>query len=115
MKTMPGYEQFVVHPRYGRGPRITGLNPDRGFGASHFVWWSSASTRVPFTAVVADSKRQQPSCVPVTHYFDERRVCVDCHRPFLFFADEQKHWYEELGFTVNSECVRCVPCRKREQ
>jgi hypothetical protein len=33
----------------------------------------------------------------------------------LFFAAEQKYWYEELGFGLNADCVRCVACRKREQ
>jgi hypothetical protein len=41
--------------------------------------------------------------------------CLDCGRPFIFFADEQKHWYEDLGFGLYSNCVRCVPCRKRQQ
>ncbi|PKN96854.1 MAG: hypothetical protein CVU43_18600 [Chloroflexi bacterium HGW-Chloroflexi-5] len=34
---------------------------------------------------------------------------------FIFFAEEQKHWYEELGFGLDSDCVRCVNCRKRQQ
>lgn len=51
----------------------------------------------------------------VTHYFDARRVCRKCERPFLFFAEEQKHWYEDLRFPLESDCLDCPPCRKDEQ
>ena len=44
-----------------------------------------------------------------------KRQCLDCGRLFIFFAEEQKHWYEELGFGLDSDCVRCVVCRKRQQ
>jgi hypothetical protein len=53
--------------------------------------------------------------VPVTHYFDVKRQCRDCGRPFIFFAEEQKYWYEDLGFPLESDCVRCVVCRKKQQ
>jgi len=53
--------------------------------------------------------------VPVTHYFDVKRQCRDCGKPFIFFAEEQKHWYEVLGFGLDSDCVRCVACRKQQQ
>jgi hypothetical protein len=51
----------------------------------------------------------------VTHYFDARRQCRDCGRPFIFFAEEQKHWYEELGFALEADCVRCADCRKTQR
>ena len=44
----------------------------------------------------------------------ERR-CEDCAHFFIFFAEEQKFWYEVLKFGLDSDCVRCVPCRKRVQ
>jgi hypothetical protein len=55
------------------------------------------------TAVAADVSRQIFTTMPVTHYFDVKRVCRGCQRPFLFFADEQKHWYEELGFSIGRQ------------
>lgn len=70
---------------------------------------------IPGTAVEADLSRQTPSTIPVTHYYDIERVCRDCGRLFVFYAREQKYWYEELGFSLDSDCVRCVPCRKKEQ
>lgn len=110
------YASFVEHPRYGRRPHVTGLNPETIFGGDTFLHWHSPKEcRIPNTAIPADLSQQVAATVPVTHYFDVVRTCRDCGRPFLFFAQEQKHWYEELGFGLDSDCVRCVPCRKRQQ
>jgi hypothetical protein len=46
---------------------------------------------------------------------DILKQCRTCKRPFIFFAREQQHWYEELGFTIDADCVRCVECRKSDQ
>lgn len=110
------YSQFVTHPRYGRRPRITGLNPETDYGGDVFLHWHSPpECRISNTAIRADLSRQAPATVPVSHYFDVKRQCRDCGRPFIFFAEEQKFWYEELGFGLESDCVRCVPCRKKQQ
>jgi hypothetical protein len=77
--------------------------------------YGKETRRIAGTAIVADLSRQTPATVAVTHYFDVERKCRDCGRPFIFFAEEQKHWYEELGFGLDSDCVRCVECRKRQQ
>lgn len=103
---------YVEHPRYGRYPRITELNLD----SPAFQHWKLKRNRyVPNTAVEANLDRQTPAAMALSHYFDLRKVCCDCKRPFLFFAEEQKHWFEDLGFGLDSDCVRCVPCRKKEQ
>lgn len=116
MKESKGdYSQFVEHPRYGRRPRITGLNPDGGHHGVHFHWHSSRKQRIPDTAIKANLGRQKWFVYPVTHYFDVKRQCRDCGRPFLFFAEEQRHWYEKLGFSINADCVRCPICRKKTQ
>ena len=108
------YASFVEHPRYGRDPNITGLNPETDFGGDVFLHWhSTKECRIPNTAIPADLSRQSSATVPVTHYYDVTRHCRDCRRPFIFFAWEQKHWYEVLGFGLNSDCVRCVKCRKQ--
>ncbi len=110
------YDTYVEHPRYGRRPRITGMNPETVYGGEVFIHWhSSKECRIPNTAIAADLSQQTPATVPVTHYYDVKRQCLDCGRPFLFFAEEQKHWYEELGFGLESDCVRCVVCRKQQQ
>ncbi len=71
--------------------------------------------RIANTAVASDLAKQTPATIPVTHYFNLERQCRDCKRQFIFFAAEQKHWYEQLGFGLDSDCVRCVDCRKKQQ
>lgn len=111
------YAGFVAHPRYGQRPRITGLNPETDYatGKPFLHWHSPEECRIPNTAIPADLSRQSPATVPVTHYFDVKRQCRDCDRLFIFFAEEQKYWYEELGFPLESDCVRCIDCRKKQQ
>jgi hypothetical protein len=110
------YSGFVEHPRYGKGPRFTGLDvADSPDGRVFCHWHSPAGVRVPNTAVAADVARQGTATLHVTHYFDARRVCRKCGRPFLFFAEEQKHWYEDLRFPLEADCLDCAPCRKDEQ
>jgi hypothetical protein len=109
------YSGFVDHPRYGRQPRITGLNPGSNYGDVFIHWHSGKECRIPNTAIPADLSRQTPATVQVTHYFDVTRQCRDCGEPFIFFAEEQKYWYEVLGFGLDSDCVKCAPCRKKEQ
>ena len=104
------FDDYVEHPRYGKQPRLTGLNPDK-YQASRL--WHTENP-VPSTAVLADSQRLKPrSCFSQPGaYFDDRRTCEQCGRKFLFFAEEQKHWYETLGFPIDTRCKRCPPCRK---
>ncbi len=80
-----------------------------------FSAYTSGTKRIPGTAIVADPSKQTRATVPVTHYFDLERSCRDCKRHFIFFAEEQKYWYEELGFGLESDCVRCTECRKKQQ
>ncbi len=114
------YGEFVEHPRYGRRPRITGLNPvqnrpEPGEPWVKFHWLSSRESRIPNTAIEADISKQTITTMGVTHYFDERRTCRECDAPFIFFAAEQKHWYEDLGFSLEADCVHCIHCRKKRQ
>jgi Probable zinc-ribbon domain len=111
------YAEFVEHPRLGRHPRLTGLNPNPKDQGVHLHWcvnWNG-NRLIPNTAVLADLTRQTPATVQVTHYFDLERECNDCKRLFIFFAEEQKYWYEELGFGLDSLCTRCIDCRKKQQ
>jgi hypothetical protein len=111
------FHEYVTHPRYGQGPRTSGLNPqsDYATGRVFLHWHSPEGIRIPNTAIPADLSKQVPATIPVTHYFDAKRQCTDCRRPFIFFAVEQKYWYEELGFPLDSDCVRCIVCRKKQR
>ena len=113
---MDDYADFVEHPRYGRRPRLTGLDPiPDPLGRVYLHWHSPVGIRIPYTAIAADLSRQPRAMIPITHYFDAKRECRDCQRPFLFFAEEQKYWYEELGFALESDCVRCIGCRQAQR
>ena len=109
------YKDYVEHPRYGRRPDLTGLNPQEQIGKTNFHWHSRKNVRIENTAIVADVSKQPYATVPVTHYFDEKRVCRECGRPFLFFAREQKYWYEVLRFKLEATCACCIDCRKEQQ
>lgn len=133
------YSQYVCHPRFGQAPRFTGLDPDPDAAGVHLHWntrlvtprqkaemerllgWSPPAfpndgTRlVPGTAIAADVSRQVPSTVPVTHYYDIDKICRDCGLRFIFYAEEQKFWYEELAFRLEVDAVRCQICRRRQQ
>lgn len=33
----------------------------------------------------------------------------------MFFALEQKYWFEVLKFYVDADCVKCIECRKKDK
>jgi hypothetical protein len=130
-----GYVDHVPHPRYGKGPRFTGSDPNPedpevhlhrntgiyskavqahidGFLGDLKAHLPKRGQPIPGTALAADLQRQSFCVVPVSHYYDIDCECRDCRRPFIFFAEEQKHWYEDLKFPLDADCVRCVECRK---
>lgn len=111
------FDNYVEHPRFGRGPRYTDVSAERPDDPNAYTasWRSTRETRVLGTAVAADLSQQTLATLPVLFYFDERRTCADCSRRFLFFAEEQKYWFEELGFNLNADCIRCWPCRHVRQ
>ncbi len=106
------FDDYANHPMFGSGPRYTGLNPSDEPLKAFFHWHSPVGVRIPNTAVVADVSAQEMATVPVTHYFDSRRVCRTCGVKFIFFADDQKYWYETLKFRLDADCVNCWDCRK---
>lgn len=107
------YENHVEHPRFGKGPIVSGLNPDPKRDRSlHLHWHTPRDRRIANTAILANRSRQSSGLGVVTHYFDSLRECVDCDRPFIFYAQEQQHWYERLKFNLSANCIRCCECRK---
>lgn len=70
---------------------------------------------MPKTAIAADSNGQLRALVPVTHYFDLKRRCRDCHHNFIFFVKEQRHWYETFHFYIGADCVRCIDYRTADR
>ena len=73
--------------------------------------------RIPNTAIVADPSRYagDPLYLDCTHYFDLQERCQGCRSLFLFYAEEQKYWYEVLKLPLEAYAKHCVPCRKKKQ
>ncbi len=107
------YSNFVEHHRFGRAPRYTDLQL-KPVSECYALTVYHSEGAIPGTAVRATPDRQR-AAVPVLYYFDLKRTCYECGRPFLFFAEEQKHWYETLELPLSANCVRCVVCRQARQ
>ncbi|MDA1165733.1 MAG: zinc-ribbon domain containing protein [Planctomycetota bacterium] len=59
----------------------------------------------------ADIDRQNYTVAPRHWYVDTTIVCRDCGAEFLFSMNEQRVWYEEYRFIVDSFPNRCKSCR----
>ena len=106
--------QLVPHPRYGSKVRRSAENIDAETVRGSF-WRYSLEKIFPESAIKADVSKQNYSIFARPYYVDVLMTCEDCKRDFLFFAEEQKYWHEELGFYVDAWCVRCCECRKKKQ
>ncbi|MEM7060049.1 MAG: zinc-ribbon domain containing protein [Pseudomonadota bacterium] len=69
----------------------------------------------PETAIRANISRQNTGWGWRPYYVDIARPCRICRRWFIFFALEQKHWYETLGFFIDADCLECQDCRYDRQ
>src|SRR5689334_8335773 len=67
------------------------------------------------SAVRADVTKQDYTVCPRHWYVDAVFRCIDCGNDFLFSATDQRFWYEERRFYVDSRPNRCVACRKKER
>ncbi len=64
------------------------------------------------SAVRADPERQNCSICPRHWYVDTVFSCDRCGGQFAFTAAEQRVWYEEYGFWVDSLPKHCLACRR---
>lgn len=64
------------------------------------------------SAVRANVAKQNYSVCPRHWYIDATFLCLDCNALFTWTADEQRTWFEEYGFYVDSHPTRCVKCRR---
>ncbi|MCW8931552.1 MAG: zinc-ribbon domain-containing protein [Gammaproteobacteria bacterium] len=107
------YKSYVYHPRYGDKPIYTGAcYPTSKILQAH--WQYDETSIFPETAILADTNLQNYSVYPIEIYVDIEKKCRDCNHWFLFFAQEQKYWFEILRFYVDSDCVKCIDCRKKD-
>ena len=108
------YKPYVSHPRYGDKPIYSGNNyAIEDVLSAH--WQYDKESIFPETAIPADIEKQNYSLYPQKIYVDIEKQCIQCNRWFIFYAQEQKYWYETLGFYIDADCVKCVECRKKEQ
>lgn len=107
-------KKYVMHPRYGDKPI-----------ASEFSFLSEEIERAHWryrsaecfveTAIPANIEKQEVADFPRKIYVDIEERCEVCKRLFLFFALEQKYWFEALGFWIDSHCTRCMDCRLNDR
>ena len=67
------------------------------------------------TAEKADISKQNFTVCPRHWYVDAVFVCHSCKEEFIFTKSEQRFWYEEKQFYVDSRPKRCAKCRKAER
>lgn len=110
---LAGRTTYVDHPRYGSRPILSGERWTEG--EIRRAFWAYGSVQFfPETAITADITRQNYGYCPRRVYVDIARNCKTCSRPFLWFALEQKFWFEELGFFVDAQCHHCQGCRRSQ-
>jgi len=105
---------YVNHPRYGNTPTNSGNNYPLEKVVDGY-WAYKAHNIFAESAIRADEKKQNYAIFPRAYYVDQEKKCIACDRWFLFFAEEQKYWFEELKFYIDADCVKCVECRKSDQ
>lgn len=62
--------------------------------------------------VPANPEKQNYTVVPESAYCSMKLRCERCKEEFWFSANEQKVWYEEWVFWVDSVPKNCARCRK---
>ncbi len=63
------------------------------------------------TAVRANVEKQNYSVCPRHWYVDADFNCQRCGRDFTWTAEEQKAWFEDYSFWVDSQPRHCITCR----
>jgi hypothetical protein len=72
------------------------------------------SLRIDYdTAVRAETERQNCSICPRYWYVDAVFPCARCGAEFTFTAAEQRVWYEDYGFWIDSLPKHCLACRRQ--
>jgi hypothetical protein len=105
---------IVAHWRYGSAPRPSGIRVSEEEIRNGF-WRHPREHIFPESVLIADPSKQNYATYPRSYYVDVLRECRSCGRPFIFFALEQRHWFETLGFYVDANCVLCPSCRRDSQ
>ncbi len=93
-------------------PGVFGAHNPKAMPAHLFF----GASRIDYvTAERADVSKQNYSVCPRHWYVDATFVCVECGSEFVFSAREQRFWYEELRFWIDSLPKRCASCRQLDR
>ena len=69
----------------------------------------------PYTTIKANLERQYRATMPREYYVDIEYICRNCGCEFIFYATEQKFWYEDLKFYLDAFPGLCLTCRKNKR
>jgi hypothetical protein len=109
----------VHHPQFGEIPLVSVKYLDlAGRERETFDYDPSYQPSLPKGAIRGDINKQHfcRMChVPRYFYMDIPITCVQCNRPFVFRAVEQKLWYETFKFHFNARATRCLQCRRQRR
>ena len=67
------------------------------------------------TAVRAETGKQNYSICPREWYIDAQFVCQGCNTTFIWSASEQRAWFEDYKFWVDSSPTLCKKCRREKR
>jgi hypothetical protein len=94
-------------------PRLLSLGVRRIEMKSTRPWrYSSALAVDESNCVVANPDKQNYTVVAETVYYSMKLGCKQCHNEFWFPATEQRVWYEDWRFWIDSVPNQCAACRK---
>ncbi|MCB9745754.1 MAG: zinc-ribbon domain containing protein [Alphaproteobacteria bacterium] len=75
--------------------------------------WRLQGAKLHRYGIVADPSKQLHGWGGAFWFYaDFTRRCVGCRQDFVFTAEAQRFWYEELGAWCDSVAIRCEACRK---
>ena len=115
MKKKRRQKIYVSHPRYGDKPIVSEEYSYSTEEVAQSYWKYERVTFFPETAIPADTEKQYYVAVPRRLYVDIEEKCETCGRLFLFFAEEQKYWFETLKFYIDAHATRCTDCRVKHR
>ncbi len=67
------------------------------------------------TAIRGRPELQNFSVCPRHWYIDAVYKCLDCKKKFTWEAEEQRQWFEEWKFWIDSEPNHCPRCRVKHR
>ncbi|MGE0495860.1 MAG: zinc-ribbon domain containing protein [Vulcanimicrobiota bacterium] len=87
----------------------------KGWTANYSKTWACSHCIASGYAIAADPAEQDSGGYSPTFlaYWNKDRVCAHCGSGYVFGAEEQRLWYEQLKFHTRSQPIGCVACRKR--